>query len=531
MKRGADLVVDALIEAGIERLYSLSGNQIMPIYDACVGRDIEIVHVRHEAAAVYMAEAEAQLTGRTGVALVTAGPGFANATGPLFSAQSSESPVLLLSGDSPIGQDGKGAFQELDQIALSSPVTKMAIRCTSFNEIKTDMSRLLDLSRFGRPGPVHMSIPFNILNEQSGENPLHSSHNLIQEKVTDTEFARISDAVIKAERPLLVFGPQGNRASNKSILEQLISLADIPFFVMESPRGLNDPSLGAIRRKLIEADLVVCCGKRVDFQLEFGNLPGNQTWIIVDWEQSVIDQAKRNLGKAISHVLLKDPFLFVTELIGSLRISNSKPSYWFESVQSSIAERSVSTLVDEEGKILPSQICHIVQQVASDLPNSIIVADGGEFGQWAQACLSSSQRLINGPAGAIGGGLCYGIAAAMANPRSRVFSLMGDGTAGFHFMEFETAVRHNVSLVVIVGNDQRWNAEHQIQVRDYGVNRVYATGLGNARYDLAAKALGGHGEHVVRLGDLENSLIRAITSGLPACINIEMKGIPAPIII
>ena len=110
---GAELLVDTLLRAGVRRLFSLSGNQIMPVYDACIDADISIVHVRHESAAVHMADAWAQITGELGVALVTAGPGFGNALSALFSARHSESPVLLLSGDSPVAADGNGAFQEM----------------------------------------------------------------------------------------------------------------------------------------------------------------------------------------------------------------------------------------------------------------------------------------------------------------------------------------------------------------------------------------------------------------------------------
>ena len=112
--RGADLLVKTLHQAGVEVIFTLSGNQIMPVFDACLDAGIRLIHVRHEGAATYMAEAYAQLTGKLGVALITAAPGYTSGVGPLYMSRMSESPILLLSGDSPVGQDGMGAFQELD---------------------------------------------------------------------------------------------------------------------------------------------------------------------------------------------------------------------------------------------------------------------------------------------------------------------------------------------------------------------------------------------------------------------------------
>lgn len=151
--RGADLLVEALKAAGVTRIYSLSGNQIMPVYDACFEAGVEIVHTRHEAAAVYMAEAHAQLSGTVGVAMVTAGAGAANALGPLFTASESETPVLLLTGDSPVSQDGRGAFQEMDQVPMTAPLTKLSMRPRSAGELGTAVAKAVRTASSGRPGP------------------------------------------------------------------------------------------------------------------------------------------------------------------------------------------------------------------------------------------------------------------------------------------------------------------------------------------------------------------------------------------
>ena len=161
--RGADLVAIALSRAGVKVIFTLSGNQIMPIFDACIDVGIRLIHTRHEGAAVYMADAYAQLTGGVGVAMVTAAPGFASGLGPLYMARKAESPVILLSGDSPRAQDGTGAFQELDQVSVSAPLTKLSLRSRRAGDLGADVAKAVRVATSGRPGPVHVALPVDLL--------------------------------------------------------------------------------------------------------------------------------------------------------------------------------------------------------------------------------------------------------------------------------------------------------------------------------------------------------------------------------
>jgi acetolactate synthase I/II/III large subunit len=174
-------------------------------------------------------------------------------------------------------------------------------------------------------------------------------------------------------------------------------------------------------------------------------------------------------------------------------------------------------------------LCAQVQRQLERLPETILVCDGGEFGQWAQAFCRAPLRIINGTSGAIGGGICYAIAAKIARPQATVIALMGDGSSGFHFMEFDTAVRENAAFLAVIGNDLRWNAEHLIQLRTYGADRLIGCELAaTARYHDAAAALGGFGADVQSREQLEHALRAAIASKLPACVNVTMAGQAAP---
>ncbi len=165
---GSQLIIRALHQRGVKTIFSLSGNQIMPLYDACIDAGIRIVHVRHEAAAVFMADAWSQVTGELGVAMLTAAPGITNGLAPLYSAAQAESPVLLISGDSAVSEDGSGAFQELDQVAITSPLTKLSRRPLAVQELYPALAEAVDTALAPRRGPVHLALPFDLLNAETG---------------------------------------------------------------------------------------------------------------------------------------------------------------------------------------------------------------------------------------------------------------------------------------------------------------------------------------------------------------------------
>ena len=535
--RGADRLVQTLAAAGVRRIFSLSGNQIMPIYDACVDAGIEIVHTRHEGAAVFMADAYAQLSGQVGVCLVTAAPGIANAVGPLYTARQSESPIVLLSGDSPLAQDGKGAFQELDQVPITRPLTKLSFRARSAKGLGTDMARALRTARSGRPGPVHLALPFDVLEGDAtgcaAPRPSAWARESMALHVADAE--RIVHTLAAAKAPLVVVGPAMNVTRCAAALRALAAALDAPVVAMESPRGLKDPALGDFAQALAKADVVLSLGKPVNYTLGFGAAAAcspSCTWMVVDAEAAERDRARLNLGDRLSICVAADPRDAVAVLIDAAAGGSARAA-WRCEVADLIAARSfiASDTANERaasGTITPADLCAAVQRQVAALAESVVISDGGEFGQWSQAITSGTHRIINGPGGAIGGGLCYAIAAKKAKPDVAVFALMGDGTVGFHFAEFETAARENTAFVVVIGNDECWNAEHQIQLREYGADRLIGCQLSAARYDQAAAALGGHAEYVTEFGELDAALARAINSGKVACVNVAMQGLPAP---
>ena len=529
--RGADLVAKSLAEAGVRTIFTLSGNQIMPIFDACIGVDIRLIHTRHEAAAVYMADAWAQITGEVGGAMITAAPGFANGLSPLFSARSAESPVVLLSGDSPLSQDGLGAFQELSQADIAAPLTKAAFRSDSTTGLGHDVAKAIRIARSGRPGPVHLALPFDLLNADASTAaiPTKAAFEAETSPAAPQAIEEMVRLLGKAERPLIVTGPAMNRSRAGALLGELSDALDAPVVAMESPRGLKDPSLGAFAEMLPQTDLLVSLGKAIDFTLGFAKPPAVDVdcrFLVVDADGDAVERARRGLGGRLALALRADPQDAARQLIEGSKGGDTR-SAWRQEIAEAIAFRETG-LAASGDKMASWTLCESVQDLLDRADDPILVSDGGEFGQWAQEMVSAPTRVINGPSGAIGGGICYAIAAKLARPDATVVALMGDGTAGFHFSEFDTAVRAGADIVAVIGNDARWNAEHLIQMRDYGEQRLIGCELNQTRYDLAAAGLGCAGEHVTSADQLAGALDRAVSSGLPTCVNVEIEGFGAP---
>ncbi len=214
------------------------------------------------------------------------------------------------------------------------------------------------------------------------------------------------------------------------------------------------------------------------------------------------------------------------------RAGDKRHADWAGEVRAAIAYRppAWATLgAREAGKVHPVELCRALSALLDKHHGAILVCDGGEIGQWPQAMLAPARRVINGPAGSIGASIPFAIAARAANPSTPVVAVMGDGTFGFHMAEFDTAVRCGLPFVAVVGNDATWNAEHQIQLREYGRERAHGCELLPSRYDLVVQALGGYGELVTAVGDLGPALERALASGKPACINVMIERVPAPV--
>jgi acetolactate synthase-1/2/3 large subunit len=445
--------------------------------------------------------------------------------------------VLLLSGHAPLSKSGRGAFQEMDQVGAARPVCKAAWLARDAERLGDDVARALSLARSGRPGPVHVSVPGDLLEGRVSEGaviePFAGSVGAAAGP-TGPEAWRLGPQDLEsalallgqARRPLLLAGPAMARGRRWAAVRRFAEITGIPALPVESPRGVNDPWLHAATNCLARADLVLLAGKRLDFSLGFGAPPAFSPgcrFIRVD------EEATGRGDDRVTLMLGGDPDIALELLAAGARASGGSHRAWSEEV---LAARRTEppgwdALRESAGRpIHPLRVCAAIQPYLDR--GAVLVADGGEFGQWAQAGLEAEIRLINGLSGSIGSAIPMALAAKLARPERHVVALLGDGTFGFHGFELDTALRAGLALVAVVGNDARWNAEHQLQLRHYGAGRTVGCDLLLSRYDRLAEALGAYGESVEAPEALEPAFARAVGSGRAACLNVVIDGVAAP---
>jgi acetolactate synthase-1/2/3 large subunit len=535
--RGADVVARSLEQLGATKIFSLSGNHIMSIFDAALETKLELIHVRHEAATVHMADAWGRLTGEAGIAMVTGGPGHANALGALYTALAAESPMVLLSGHAMTSELGRGGFQEIRQADMAAPVTKASWTSTSAADLGRDVAEAMRIATTGRPGPVHVSLPSDLLDENVEANAIAWPANTSAPRVialADAVADAILGAVATAKRPLLVAGPQLAHVGGRARVAKLEAATGAPAVIMESVRGLRDATLGSYAGVLKRADLVVLLGKPLDYTLHWGAdsvLDPACRLILVDPEGAIVDRALKEKAASIALSCVADTVPAIDTLIACAAKRTPRDRGWHAEVHHAIDNRPQSWAElksQTSGKLHPAEVFRALRPIADRDPDTVLICDGGEFSQWGQAMLKAERRIINGIAGAIGSALPFAAAARSVEGKAPIIAVLGDGTFGFHMSEFDTAVRHNLPFVAIVGTDSSWNAESQIQFRDYGRDRMHSCSLLPTRYDQVATALGGHGEMVDKAENLPGAIERAIASGKPACVNVMIESIASP---
>ncbi len=444
-----------------------------------------------------------------------------------------ESPVLLLSGHAATWELGRGGFQELRQADMAAPAAKASWTATATETLGADIARALRLATSGRPGPVHLSLPSDLLDREieapaDPEEPAAASVAL-----PDPAASAITALLDRAARPLVIAGPQLANRPGRALLGRLEAAAAIPAIIMESPRGLNDATLGAFTEVARRADMILLLGKALDFTLRFGEAPAFDSacrWIAVDPDGAILGRAATTLGPRLAFGCIADTRPAAEALI---RHAARRDGTWLAEARLLLDDRPAAwrdLASRTSGKLHPAEVFRALKPYVEHDPDTVLVCDGGEFAQWGQSMLRNERRIIPSVAGSIGASLPFACAARLAEPTAPVFAVLGDGTFGFHMAEFETAARRNLPFVAIVGTDARWNAEHNLQLRDYGADRAHGCELLPVRYDLVAAALGGHGEFVESAADLPGAIQRALDSGKPACVNVMIESTAAPVV-
>ncbi len=545
---GGRLVVQALKQEGIQYLFSLCGSSINPIYDACLDAGIKIIDTRHETAGVFMADIWSRITGEPGVSAVTSGPGHTNSLTGLATAWKAHSRVIAISGNYETGHDEMGAMHEMDQIALTRPITKWSKLITDAASIPKYMTIAFRQVMSGIPGPVHLSIPQDLLLKKVGTPALEESEprHFRTETLPAGNPALIDQAaqlLLSAQKPAVVVGGGVLWSKAGPALKIFAETFQVPIFSMGLGRGVlpedHPLSFGYASARLNgaanafrEADVILFVGQRLNFRVAYGLVPAfNPEAKFIDID---LDAEEIGRNRALEIGIVGDARLVLQQLTeaaaSDLPLTRGDWITRVRSYQHELLDTWKPWLESSAKPVHPLRLCSEVEKFVDH--NTTLVLDGGDIMQWARGSIPAygpAQVIDSGPMAAISMGTPFSIGAKLARPEAKVILLSGDGSFGFHIMEFSTAVRHGTPFVAVIGNDCAWGMIKNDQVGLYGDRRVVGTELGLIRYDKVVEDLGGYGELVQDPEEIAPALGRAFASGLPACINVVIECIQSPI--
>lgn len=525
----AALIARYLKSQGVKRVYGLCGGHIMPIWMRLDAEGIQIIDVRDERAAVYMAHAEAELGNGLGVALVTAGPGVTNAMTGIAYSHVARSSVLVLSGLPPVPQGNRGALQDITHTDLVRSITRYARTVYNADLALQELDEAVcrSLGQGGEPGPTYLDFPVDVLRRrvspavELAERFVPRTFNSIAPN--DAEVRAAVELLWSAKRPLVISG-RGAKFSSEA-LSELLSRLGAAYLDTGESKGLvpeSHPSVVAAMRGVVmkQADVVLTLGRRLDFQLAYGSpaVFGDAKFVrIADCAAELRDNRRGEVEILASCDLTLQAVLEVA--------ANRAPSAdktWLENLRQQHQERSEKLSLSmrnakagSDGLMHPNQILSALRDVVDD--DAILVADGGDFLSFARVGLPASTYLDPGSLGCIGVGTPLGVAASLVCPDKTVVVATGDGAFGFNAMELDTAVRHNAPLLVVVANNGAWAIEVRDQIESYG--KVVGTRLKFSDYAAMAKGLGLYAERVERAEDLNAAIERALANR-PALLDV-----------
>jgi len=532
---GGAAVARVLQREGVTALFTLCGGHIMSIYDGCLDLGIRVVDVRHEQAAAFAADAYSRLTGRPGVAAVTAGPGITNAFTAIANAYRAQSPVVVLGGAAPVGVTGKGALQELDILAALRPVTKWAVRVVSADRIVEAVSTAFRVASSGVPGPVYVELPVDVLFSpveiNEGTLPPGAPSRAPMPGPAGAVQAALA-LLAGAERPVALIGSQIRWSPEWPAAPEWAAALGVPVYTSGMARGLMPPGhpwafSRSRKQALAEADVVLVLGTPLDFRLNYG-MSINYAASLV---QVDLDPAQLGHNRPAAVTMHADPGTVLRQMLElRAQLPGGAPTQrreWQQALQATEARalaKAQPGLAADSSPVDVLRLCAEVDAVLDD--DATIIGDGGDFVATAAAWLRVRRYpagwLDPGPLGTLGMGMGFALAAAVVRPGTQVAVMLGDGAAGLDLMEYEAALRQNLPFVAIVGNDGAWTQIRRGQIDMYGPERAVATGLSYAPYEKVVAGLGGHGEYVDDPRELRPALQRAFASGKPALVNVKL---------
>ncbi|XP_072281366.1 2-hydroxyacyl-CoA lyase 2 [Pyxicephalus adspersus] len=567
-RHGGEVVAKVLQSHGVRYVFTLVGGHISPILVACEKLGIRVVDTRHEATAVFAADAVARLSGTVGVAAVTAGPGLTNTVTAIKNAQMAESPLLLIGGAAATLLQGRGALQDIDQMSLFKPICKFCASVRTIRDIVPILRRALVEAQSGTPGPVFVEFPIDILYPyhliQKELAPKGAPKGIVGKIInwylqnhlnnlfagaweprdtsplpvsipyaTPDQIQQCVELVSRAKKPVFILGSQVTLPPTPvDKLRQALESLGIPCFLGGMARGMlgrNSPiHIRQNRREALkEADVVILAGTVCDFRLSYGRVLNRRSKVIaVNRDKSQLLKNSDMFWKP-AVAIQGDAGSFISSLTEGLK-GYTCPKDWTEGLKSGDEKKEQANQEKSEEKterhLNPLKVLHLVEEAMAE--DSIIVADGGDFVGSAAYILRPRgplRWLDPGAFGTLGVGGGFALGAKLCRPDSEVWIVFGDGSLGYSIVEFDTYTRHKTPVLALVGNDACWSQISREQVPLLGSN--VACGLAYNDYHVVAEGFGGKGFLVTRqdedrITDIIKEAQEATKKGKSSLINV-----------
>jgi acetolactate synthase-like protein len=554
-RHGGELVAQVLKAHGVQHVFTLPGGHVSPIVVASDKLNIRVIDVRHEATAVFAADASARLSGIPGVAVVTAGPGLTNTVTAIKNAQMAESPVVVIGGAAATMLKGRGSLQDIDQVSLLKSATKKCFTIDCVRDIAPTLREAFRLSQVGTPGPVFVEMPVDILypykiiaeqfssmskkpkSSQSLKSKIisaysnYSLNHIFADAWKEREYdslpvsvkqpdaaqvRKVADILKNSKRPLIIMGSQSVlRPYGPDSIASHVSQMGIPVYLNGMARGLlgSDFPLQfrhARKEAVKEADCVLLLGAVCDFRLSYGSIFRRSTKVIS------VNRSKKNasLNAGIfwqpTVCVESDVGKFVEDLCGLLKNdlgTNCKTDgNWLNTLRERDAQKdsSIDKMAQEptESYLNPLKVLLKLRDLFHR-DDTILVVDGGDFVASASYIMKPCgpmRWLDPGPYGTLGCGAGFALAAKLLNPKKQVLAIMGDGAFGYAIPELDTFVRHKVPVYWTIGNDACWTQIAREQVPMLG--SPIGCELAHTDYHRVAQGFGAKGYKLDKEVDL-----------------------------
>ncbi len=534
-RSGAEVLIDALKINSVERIFCIPGESFLAALDALYDRsEVSLVICRNEGGAAYMAEAEGKLTGRPGVCFVTRGPGATNASGGLHVAMQDSTPMILLIGQIARKDLDREAFQEIDYRRMFSEVAKWVAQIDDADRIPEYLNRAFSVATSGRPGPVVLALPEDMLVDQTGARDA-KPWQIVKTSPATADIERVDEMLATAEKPLIIVGGSGWSDNTRLQLQEFAQSRAIPvvnsfrcqdFFDNEHPNYIGDLGIGvnpALTRRVQESDCLLVIGARLGEMTTGGfsliDIP-NPTQRLIH-----VHAGAEELG----HIY--QPELAINASADCFIAALAAAEFTAKIQTGRDAAVAVATAhqdyldwncsISVAGEVQFSDIIHSVRNLSGD--DAIICNGAGNNTGWLHRFFRyrSYRTQLAPTSGTMGYGLPAAIAAKLRYPDRCVVAVAGDGDFMMNGQELATAMQYQANIIVIVVNNGIYATIRMHQEREYP-HRVIGTDMINPDFVALARAYGAHGELVAKTDDFEAAFERSKAAAKPALIEVRL---------